>query len=217
MSEKLHQYEEYDESVRPAGRNRVRWTLNRKHIPKKQVGKRADRFSKHKKNIEGDVCRVDGRQYLITERDDVYNFETGQKITDPDLIIRVIGADDDCVRQRQDEAGYDELNYLLDMEEDGYIEKHVDEVAKALHEADPVTREILCWHLEYEHGQIRSVEKKGITFYQVGHNASHEFYAGAKEGRKYKYTVGEDYDEEGNFCPDEQIYEVEEWGYMGHF
>lgn len=117
MSEKLHKYEQYDEFVRPRVRDRVRRTLSSKRIPGKQVGKNADRFGKHKKNLEGDVCRVDGCQYLITERDEVYDFETGRRIDDPDRIARVLGVDDDFVRQQQDEAGYDEWEYLLGLDE----------------------------------------------------------------------------------------------------
>ncbi|MBN2096741.1 hypothetical protein JW752_05120 [Candidatus Peregrinibacteria bacterium] len=217
MSEKLHEYKEYDGSIRSSGRQRVRRILNSKRIPKKQIGKNADRFGKRKKNLEGDVCRLGNKQYLITERDEVYDFVTGREITDPNIIAQVFDTDNQIARQQQEESGYDALDYLSELEEVRRIEEHVDEVAQALREADTITRDILCWHLEYTQGQIRPIEKEGIIFYQVGHNASHEFYAGVKEDRKYKYTVGENYDEEGNFYPDEKIYEVDEWGYMGHY
>ncbi len=71
--------------------------------------------------------------------------------------------------------------------------------------------------MEYNHGRIEPYPVEGIVFYQVGRNASHEFYAGAKDGRRYTFTSGEDYDEDGNFRPDKRVYEVEKWGYMGHY
>lgn len=51
----------------------------------------------------------------------------------------------------------------------------------------------------------------GIEFWRVGHNASHEFYAGIKGEKMYRYSFGED---------DEEPYVTEITdlsGYWGHF
>lgn len=83
-----------------------------------------------------------------------------------------------------------------------------------------IKKAILRMHMDYNRG--RSIDKPtiidDIEFYRVGHNASHEFYAGVKEGQRYVYTTGEEgYSEEDGPIYEENIYPVEQWGYLGHY
>lgn len=110
-------------------------------------------------------------------------------------------------------------NIKEQVEKDQEIDKARQQVAELL-SAKVELQQILRWHMEYTRGGIRPTEKDGIVFYQVGHNASHEFYAGYKDGQLYEYTCGESWEPEDN--PNlpgisEYVRPVEEFGYMGHF
>ena len=108
---------------------------------------------------------------------------------------------------------------------------------------DPVLAEVLLWHLHYNRGKGRNPRisrisephvVNGVKFWCVGHNASHEFYAGTDgSGKRFRYSVGEScrVDIEGNplvfdengFSPvpvgvDRDFEEVAKFhGYYGHF
>lgn len=66
--------------------------------------------------------------------------------------------------------------------------------------------------------------KEGISFYIVGHNASHEFYLGMKDGKIYRMSIGEGFPPDGDWsnipveCKITEISE-EDLGntYIGHF
>lgn len=108
---------------------------------------------------------------------------------------------------------------------------------------DPVLAEVLLWHLHYNWGKGRNPRTprineshvvNGVKFWRVGHNASHEFYAGTDgSGKRFCYSIGESctVDIEGNplvldedgfpavpLGIDTYFEEVADFGgYFGHF
>ncbi|MFH1430355.1 MAG: hypothetical protein ABIG71_02405 [Candidatus Uhrbacteria bacterium] len=58
---------------------------------------------------------------------------------------------------------------------------------------DEVLAEVLSRHVEYQNGRVDESPRvhDGVTFYIVGRNASHEFYAGAKDGRRFVMSYGD--------------------------
>ncbi len=84
--------------------------------------------------------------------------------------------------------------------------------------------EIRRWHGEFV--RYRSyggppVMRNGVRFYQVGRNASHEFFIGVDaDGQRYVHAVGENgWDENDNPIIGERIYPVESFAghYLGHY
>lgn len=75
-------------------------------------------------------------------------------------------------------------------------------------------REAINWHIQFTGGPISPKVFSDIIFYLVGRNASHYFYIGLSEGRKYVRSAAVDGGEEY----DENIREVESWQeqYLGH-
>lgn len=116
------------------------------------------------------------------------------------------------------------LEVLKLVEEDKTITEARDRMAELLSKGDEKLTAILRWHTEFNSGHIDTCPtvKAGIAFYQVGRNASHEFYLGVKDGKVYGCSVGEGcYDNEtGQYELDEsEPYEVDlnNPGYMGHY
>jgi hypothetical protein len=88
---------------------------------------------------------------------------------------------------------------------------------KELLEEEPLYLEILDLHLCYRNEVSESpILRDGIRFYSVGHNASHEFYTGAKGGKRFKLACGPSGESEECI---ESIHEVQtgDWGYIGHY
>jgi hypothetical protein len=79
---------------------------------------------------------------------------------------------------------------------------------------------VLDLHLGYTGGKLRPVTHDGITFYIVGHNASHEFYLGHDAAnRLWKMSSGEqDCDADGTPIFGEHLSLVEDFQttYIGH-
>jgi len=100
-------------------------------------------------------------------------------------------------------------------------------------------RQLICdWNRQYNGGADTDEPRirDDIEFWRVGHNASHEFYAGVRaDGRVFTYSVGEEYADEPSEEFDSPVYDQEEiieWsgvisspireiedfrGYFGHF
>lgn len=85
-------------------------------------------------------------------------------------------------------------------------------------------KEILEWHGEFmrhRKGRDCTAVAQGMKFYQVGQNASHDFFVGVDaDGRKFVRTVGEgSCDENGDPTVVEQVYAVEVFSghYFGHY
>lgn len=124
------------------------------------------------------------------------------------------------------------------------ILERLSQVARERSDGDPVVKEILLMNLCYNWGKGNSprtpwIDKPcvidGVKFWRVGHNASHEFYAGTDgSGKRFRHSVGESatVDEEGNPLEwddesgwfkvppgiDESVSEVVNFcGYYGHF
>lgn len=79
-----------------------------------------------------------------------------------------------------------------------------------------------------EYAGVKSVEKlyphieNNIAFFQVGRNASHEFYLGRRDGETWKMSIGEGMEEDEYGIPvlDKHIRKLgpdESFGYCGHF
>jgi len=118
------------------------------------------------------------------------------------------------------------------------------QVARENSNGDPIMEEVLFLHLLYNWGKGRNPWTPriaeahvdvvdGVKFWRVGHNASHEFYAGTDgSGRRFRYSIGEScrvdmdgnpivFDEEGFpvVLPgfDRSVEEVANFhGYYGH-
>lgn len=106
------------------------------------------------------------------------------------------------------------------LEEDQHISHARGEVAVILSDNNPVLAEILRMHLEYSNGKIgHPFTKDGIDFYEVGHNATHHFYLGIKDGKVYKLSTYYDYDPETHeHISEEHVREVSgDLGYIGHY
>jgi|SRR3989344_4695284 len=91
------------------------------------------------------------------------------------------------------------------------------ELAKLLANGDVILEEVLLWNMHFYGGRAPSAptKRKGIYFWMVGRNASHQFEAGMKNGKRYRYSFGEgdDFRKVGAY-----IKEVPDWaGYYGHF
>lgn len=111
-------------------------------------------------------------------------------------------------------------------------DRRLEKVAKRESKGNPLLEEVLLKHLRYEWGKgIESdapqidppTEVDGVKFWRVGHNASHEFYAGIDgNGKRFVRAIGEGVCENEDDIPEleESITEVtgsEGWGYVGHF
>ncbi|MEK7158924.1 MAG: hypothetical protein AAB575_00420 [Patescibacteria group bacterium] len=94
---------------------------------------------------------------------------------------------------------------------------------------DPAAEEMIACHLAYlalHHvleiyidKELSPTMKGGIAFFQVGRNATHDFYMGMKDGKRYGLYIGPgDCDENGRETTDVRITEVSDWkGYWGHY
>ena len=87
--------------------------------------------------------------------------------------------------------------------------------AEELSQGDGLLERVLLDNMYYKNGDADSdpLILEGINFYQVGRNASHEFYMGTKDGKKYICNI-----EPGET---DKVYmeEVENWEgrYYGHY
>lgn len=70
--------------------------------------------------------------------------------------------------------------------------------------------------------EVISFVEAGVTYFQVGHNASHYFGLGLdSEGTIWKWSSGEDsYDKDGSIVYKTDVYKVAslaDIGYVGHY
>lgn len=93
-------------------------------------------------------------------------------------------------------------------------------VAKAIALDDSILANIIYSHMEYM-GSLQpcATIRDGIEFYCLGHNASHEFYLGRKNGETWKYVIGESIEEDEDGYPkvESRVTKVDDIGYCGHF
>ena len=93
-------------------------------------------------------------------------------------------------------------------------------LAERLHEGNPEAAQLLRAHLEFEDSlEVCPHEHEGVIFYQVGHNASHQFFFGMKDGQCYQYSSGDGgEDENGVWQLEEDFGPVDDMsGYCGHY
>jgi len=85
--------------------------------------------------------------------------------------------------------------------------------ALELADGDEVLASVFYANIEYNNGILSTATiVDGIPFYRVGHNASHDFYMGYKDGQRYRYSYG--YDDEKEPKP----VAVDTFkGYYGHY
>ncbi len=93
------------------------------------------------------------------------------------------------------------------------------DLAEKLHGGDERAEYMIRLHLEFEDSLEPSpTERKGILFFPVGRNATHEFYFGMKDGKSFRCSVGPCWDDNGEEGLDILVSEVKDWsGYCGHF
>ncbi|MBT5503780.1 hypothetical protein HOK15_06220 [Candidatus Falkowbacteria bacterium] len=122
-----------------------------------------------------------------------------------------------------DQAIIDQMKamYADDQIVDAKRDATAKDFAEKLHGGDERAESMIRMHLEFEDSlEPYSMEREGGMFYQVGRNASHQFYFGMKEGQAYRYACGEGWEDEdtGEWNLDESQYPVDNWdGYCGHF
>jgi hypothetical protein len=83
------------------------------------------------------------------------------------------------------------------------------------------TQTVLGMHRRYNGGRVSEPDMRdGVAFYSVGHNSTHGFSVGVKDGRRYVMASYYDYDAETERTIEEiSVREVAEWSdaYLGHF
>jgi hypothetical protein len=157
--------------------------------------------SLYSSSVSGGIFYVGDDEYIVDIKEGepvIYDYETKKRVNNREVIASI----------------------KAQIEQDREVVHARNKVAEILSDKGPVLAEILRWHIEYKGGKVsKPVKKEGIDFYSVGHNASHSFYAGVKDGKAYKMSVCYDYDHEtGKDLSEEHICEVTgDWGYMGHY
>jgi hypothetical protein len=164
---------------------------------------------------DGDVFVVNGKEYFV--RKNINNVFYGLFYGDMDVPVN-------------DQHIISIIHKQIEQDEN--IKLARTKIADVISNNDRVLAEVLRMHLKYTRGKIENpIRRKNIDFYQVGHNASHNFYAGTKCGKRfalsmlpeaYEYDFDElvknENEDSRTLEAQEYIYEVEEgdWGYMGH-
>lgn len=83
---------------------------------------------------------------------------------------------------------------------------------------DEVLAEVIFVHLQYRNGKLEEpTVAEGIAFWVVGHNASHSFAAGCKDGTRYTRSSCYDEEREAEVVNVTTIPAGKGWGYLGHF
>lgn len=98
--------------------------------------------------------------------------------------------------------------------------KTIRRVAVKFAKGDELLASVLELHLEYIQSlEPRQQHEEGVDFYVVGHNASHVFHMGVKDGEIWKYVFGEsdEFDDEGFPKHESKVYKSDGFGYCGHF
>ena len=126
------------------------------------------------------------------------------EVTDPDQIAKV-------------RALYDE-----DLAIQSSRHERAKTLAEQLHAGNPQAVEMFKAHLDFNDGDVDSdpLEYNGVVFYQVGRNASHQFFFGMKDGQAYRYSCGEGWEDEetGKWELEELFDPVDDFsGYCGHY
>lgn len=103
-------------------------------------------------------------------------------------------------------------------------ESEMKDLAKQLANGDAILEEVLLWNMAFYGGRAPDAptKRKGIWFWMVGMNASHQFFAGTDgNGKCYRYSAGEGCEVDENGTPKinvSDVQEVADWrGYYGHF
>lgn len=126
---------------------------------------------------------------------------------------------------------------IVEEDEDGFKISHkVFKNMLIMSGGDENIMRILKENVNYHKGSLSEPRvKDGIPFWTLGHNSSHQFSIGCKDGQFYKYSIGEygcpkcdgegcDYSDESENCMNgieyrEHITKIDgdDWGYCGHY
>lgn len=178
--------------------------------PRRRVERSEDKAARHycsigsmwSDSVSGDLYCLNHVEYMVNADGAVIrkeDYEHPEVVTDPAVLISI----------------------KAQIQEDIEIRAARRVLATEKSQQDSKLKEVLLAHLEYTGGHVSSHIEEGITFYQVGRNASHEFYLGVKDGKYYRLSCGEGgwNDEEDMPTFEKHISELDSdnWGYVGHF
>ena len=95
--------------------------------------------------------------------------------------------------------------------------------AKEMAGGDHILEQILRISMEYHNStEVISQDDGGVLFYCVGHNATHYFSLGRKDGKTYKLAIGESDEVDQYDTPlmskrMSKLAQADGFGYIGHF
>ena len=152
-------------------------------------------------DCSGTIYRVNEKDYVVTEDGRVYEktyeINSRKAVTDPVIL----------------------LTLKAQIQEDTEIKQAREALADEKCGVNPKLKEILRIHIEYGHGTISPFVREGVEFYSVGHNASHFYSLGFKDGKVYAMTQWTEEGRGRKYKACESISEIEgnDFGYVGHF
>jgi len=179
--------------------------MKTKPLHERNINSRGYSFSEL---LKGQIYTVNERSVLFCEETgEVYDHATRTEITDDAVVSAVMT--------------------LIDQDKETLAAREA--FAVEMSNGDPILARVLTWHLWFNTSLGNPYRVEGVDFYEVGRNSSHQFYAGVKDGQRYRMSSGYDstYDEKGEPILDSHGYEVEELvqnvsevssfdGYYGH-
>lgn len=149
-------------------------------------------------HLSGTCYTIDEMTYLVAEDEKhegkIYDMNKDVFVEDPSIINKVKNLS----------------------EKDASIKEARKQRAEQLAGGDEDLEHVYYWNMEYSNGDVdkKPLKKDEIDFYQVGRNASHDFFVGVKDGKKYRLSFMS-----GEFNEDSlQKEEINDWeGYFGHY
>jgi len=139
----------------------------------------ADPENQYSLSISAEIYRVGEKEYYLHQS--VYRAQ----------IVNTVYTEDEDRNRTQVDCPEILAELLRQQQIHISIEVARDEYAAELADGDEMLESILRVHLWYEGGRHCPTEYEGITYYQVGRNASHSFYWGWEDGQKYRMSCGE--------------------------
>lgn len=138
-----------------------------------------------------------------------------KSFTDQELVAFV----KDVTHMRRPEADLLFAELYFHRSQRRMVDAEVEKFAKALADGNEIVERLLAWSMRYNGNRLPDSPelRDGVWLWRVGHNSSHEFYAGTADGKRYRYSVGEGLDEELTpvISPVTEVAEFS--GYYGHY
>lgn len=85
---------------------------------------------------------------------------------------------------------------LAQMMQDGRVVSARRKLAQKQAGGSGLLARVLGWHLEFTSGHMQPCPEGDLTFFQVGRNASHEFFVAIDDGQPHVMSICCDWDEE---------------------